>query len=235
MRPPAWMRRRPPERGIWRNLYEKLYLHLPELPHQLLAVLPRAAEQRHERAGHRRPALRRADARAEGEPERILQGGQSGELRRSLPRRGFLRLQVRQDRLAGVQQRILAGAGRPPADRLQHHHRLPSGGHPPHQVQEQDEGLLPEGRHHHRPLPHGGQLRRLPQVHRRGGLPRGGQAGQRRGRLGHLQAVHRPGAAGLPGLQIGGASLCPLHHGGVRPRRGEQLRRHHRRPRQPHL
>ena len=28
----------------------------------------------------------------------------------------------------------------------------------PDQVQEQDEGLLPEGRHHHGPVPHGGQL-----------------------------------------------------------------------------
>ena len=36
----APVRRRRAKRGIWRNLYEKLYLHLPELPHQLLAVLP---------------------------------------------------------------------------------------------------------------------------------------------------------------------------------------------------
>ena len=44
-------------------------------------------------------------------------------------------------------------------------------------LQEQDEGVLPEGRHRHRTLPHGGRLRGLPEVHRRGGLPGGGKAG----------------------------------------------------------
>ena len=38
--------------------YAEFYFYLPELPDELLAVLPGAEEQRHERAGHRRPALR---------------------------------------------------------------------------------------------------------------------------------------------------------------------------------
>ena len=59
----------------------------------------------------------------------------------------FFCLQVWPHRLAGVQQRILAGAGRCPAHRLPHHLRLPDRGYAPHQVQEQDEGVLPEGRH----------------------------------------------------------------------------------------
>ena len=38
------------------------------------------------------------------EPERVLQGEQSGKLRRGIPRRGLFRLQVWSHRLAGVQQ-----------------------------------------------------------------------------------------------------------------------------------
>ena len=37
--------------------FEKYPFYFPQLPYQLLAVLPGAAEQRHERAGHRGPAL----------------------------------------------------------------------------------------------------------------------------------------------------------------------------------
>ncbi len=61
--------------------------------------------------------------------------------------------------------------------------RLPDLRYAPHQVQEQDEGVLPEGRHRHRTLPHGGRPGGLQEVHRRGGLSGGGQAGQRCGCL----------------------------------------------------
>ena len=46
----------------------------------------------------------------------------------------FFRLQIRPDPLAGVQQRVLAGAGRPAPHRLPHYLRLSDGGHAPDQV-----------------------------------------------------------------------------------------------------
>ena len=61
---------------------QNFIFYLPQFPHELLAVLPGAEKQRPERAGHRRPALRGAEAGAEGKPERVLQGEQSGKLRR---------------------------------------------------------------------------------------------------------------------------------------------------------
>ena len=220
--PLPYPRTQPKER---RNPHEKRDLHFPQLPHQLLAVLPGAEEQRHERAGHRGRALRRAVQRAAGQPQRVLQGGQPGALRRGVPGRGLLHPQARARRLAGIQQRILAGAGRPAAHRLPHHLRLPGGRHPPDQVQVRNEGVLRKGGHSRGPLASGGRRAGLSGLHRAGGLARGGEAGQRRGGLRHPQAVQRGRAEAVPGAPGAGR---PLYHGGVHPRRGQFLRRHHR-------
>lgn len=69
--------------------YAKLHLHLSELPGGILEILLRAEKQRHAGAGHRRLPLRSAQAGASFRPHRLLQGGQSGKLRRGLPCRGI--------------------------------------------------------------------------------------------------------------------------------------------------
>ena len=126
----------------------------------------------------------------------------------------------------------MAGTGRAAALRLPDYQRLPGGGHSPDQVQIQDEGVLSGRRHPHRPLPHGGRPERVQSLYQGGGLARGGKARQRSGGLRHPQAVLPPGAEGLPGRQ---KPRGQLHHGGVRLRRGQLLRRYHRLPGQSHL
>ena len=49
------------------------------------------------------------------------------------------------------------------------------------------------------------------------------------------QAVQRRGPEKVPRAEDGPSPGCGVHHGGVRPGRGEQLRCHHRCQRQPHL